>query len=86
MKPPKEYAIELVEKYKNEIYDVDAVDGGGWENCRLLDKSVIIVAKKCAIIAVNEIIEHNQEHLNFEDYHARLNELNEVINEIQNIN
>ena len=42
-------------------------------------------AKGCAKIAVNEIILHNYEHLEGDKYHDRLNELEQLIKEIDNI-
>jgi hypothetical protein len=53
---PKEKAQELVEKMQYWVYDVEAVDGGGWDNCRLIEKSVKETAKQCALIAVDEIL------------------------------
>jgi len=53
---PKEKAKELVEKMQSWVYDVEAVDGGGWDNCRLIEKSVKETAKQCALIAVDGIL------------------------------
>ena len=49
-------AKELFDMFESEIYNVEAVDGGGWENCSLLERSVKNVAKNCATNAVKEMI------------------------------
>ncbi len=50
---PKEKAKELVEKFKEFTYDWSKVDGFIYDNEE---------AKKCALIAVNEIIEALEHH------------------------
>lgn len=53
---PKEKADRIVSSFEIEMYDIEAVDGGGWDNCRIIEKTVIKAAIQCAIIAVDEII------------------------------
>ena len=67
---PKEEAIQLVNMFGAEIYNVDAVDGGGWSNCRLVDKSVNQTAKECAIICIEKLIGTLAEINNNESYNV----------------
>ncbi len=53
---PQEKSKELIDSYESKLDDIIAVDGGGWENCSLVEKSVKEVAVKCALKAANEVL------------------------------
>ena len=87
MKTPKEQAAELVNKfleYSDSNYAGDKFENN-WGGIMLAGerRTRLDSAKQCALICVDAIISHNQKHLNPEDYYARLNELEEVKNEIE---
>jgi len=55
---PQEKASDLVNRFYDKIEDVESVDDRGWSsNSRLLDYSVKLASKQCALIAVDELIE-----------------------------
>jgi hypothetical protein len=54
---PQEKASILVNRFYDKIEDVESVDGGGWSsNSYLLDYSVKLASKQCALVAVDEIL------------------------------
>lgn len=88
---PKEKARKLYNSFESQIYDVDVVDGGGWDNCRLVDKSVIAVTKQCAFIAVDdniEELEHIKQYIDELDVNIinfQIHYLEQVKTEIENL-
>jgi len=53
---PKEKAKELIDSFESYVDEVEAVDGGEWNNCRLVYKSVKAVSTKCALNTANEVL------------------------------
>lgn len=77
---PKEKAIQLVDKYLSSII---------FNIKQNLEVSVIEVAKKCATIAVDEIIKAKQEDSSFCDEQGEFHDFNDfwtsVIEEIEKL-
>jgi hypothetical protein len=54
---PQEKASDLVRSFYDKIEDVESVDDKGWSsNSYLLEYSVKLASKQCALIAVDEIL------------------------------
>lgn len=85
MKPPKEYAKELVEKYLR-IEDNTTFYWDAYYDRRLFDEQVLYHAKKCALIAVQYIINANPHSnpLNTE-VHSTMKFWEQVKTEINNL-
>jgi len=75
---PKEKAQELVDKYRTTIRKADVYNN-------LASEDEIYLAKECALIAVDEILDDDMYDMSQELFENRINYWEEVKQEIENL-